>query len=362
VSPHLVLVGAGHAQIEVLRRLGDRPPGGTRITLVTRTPAATYSGMLPGVLAGHYTLDDLTIPVAPLAAHAGAACLASEATALDPVARRLTLASGAVLDYDLLSLDIGSTPDLAGAPPLGDRLVPVKPLDRFVPAWEAAEARHLARPGASVAVVGAGASGVEIALALRHRFDARGRDIAIALIERGPEIVPTLPAAVRRRLHRICAERNVAIRTGTTDTAGFDVVIWTTGAAAAPWIAASGLATDDRGFALVAPTLASLSHPEVFAAGDIATQPDAPRPKAGVFAVRQGPVLAENLSRALAGRPLAPYRPQRAWLSLIATGDRHAIATRNGITLAGRWAWTLKDRIDRRFIARYREGLRAVKD
>lgn len=356
VQSHLVLVGAGHAHLEVLRRLGRSPIPGARVTLVTRTRATAYSGMLPGVLAGHYRLEDMLIPVAPLAARAGAACILAEAVGLDPVGKRLRLSTGLELGYDVLSLDIGSTPDLSSAPAIGARLVPVKPLDAFMRSWEAAEASYLRSPGARVAVVGGGLAGAEIALALQHRLARTGRSAQIALVEQGPTLVPTMPGAVRRALGRALSAGGIELLVGTTVAREADVVVWTAGAAPASWLAATGLALDARGFVLVGADLQSRSHPGVFAGGDIASMAENPRPKAGVFAVRQGPVLHANLRRCLAGRPLRRFRPQRAWLSLIATGSRHAIATRNNVTVSGAWVWRWKDWTDRRFVARYREG------
>jgi pyridine nucleotide-disulfide oxidoreductase family protein len=347
----LVLVGAGHAHVEVLRRLAERPLRDAAVTVVTRVPSAAYSGMLPGVVAGHYPPDAHLMPVAPLAARAGVACLQAEAVGLDPDRRELRLAGGAAVAYDLLSLDIGSAPDTSGAPP-GAPVLPVKPLETFLPALEAAEAAWTG--GARVAVVGGGVGGTEIALALRHRYARRGRAVAVILIEKGPVIVPDLPPAARRRLERACAEHGVAIRTGTTGAQGCDLALWTTGASAPRWLGDTGLALDSRGFVRVDRFLRSVSHEDVFAAGDVAALEGSPRPKAGVFPVRQGPVLAENLRRRLERRPLRAYRPQRSWLVLAATGPQHAVGTRNGLTVAGRWVWLLKDRIDRGFVARYR--------
>lgn len=352
---HLVLLGAGHAHLEVLRRLASSPHPAARVTVIAKSGTTAYSGMLPGALAGHYELENMLIPVAPLAARAGAACLLAEAVGIDPLERRVRLSSGSELAYDLLSLDIGSTPDLSGAPDIGDRLVAVKPLDQFMRRWQAAEASYLADSEARVAVVGGGLAGAEIALALRHRLARTGRRARIALIERGPTLAPAMPAAVRRALMRALSASGVELRVGTTVGPDFDVVVWTTGAAAAPWLRATGLALDDRGFVLIGADLQSCSHPGVFAAGDVASMAESPRPKAGVFAVRQGPVLHSNLRRTLLARPLRRYRPQRAWLSLIATGPRHAIATRNGVAVSGAWVWKWKNWIDRRFVDRYRE-------
>jgi pyridine nucleotide-disulfide oxidoreductase family protein len=347
----LVLVGAGHAHVEVLRRLAESPLRDAAVTVVTRVPSAAYSGMLPGVVAGHYPPDAHLMPVAPLAARAGAACLHAEAVGLEPDRRELRLAGGASLAYDLLSLDIGSGPDTGGAPP-GAPVLPVKPLETFLPALEAAEAAWSG--GARIAVVGGGVAGTEIALALRHRYARGGRDVTVTLIEKGPVIVPGLPAMARRRLEQACDEHGVAIRTGTTEAQDCDLALWTTGAAAPRWLGETGLALDARGFVRVDRFLRSVSHADVFAAGDVAALEGSPRPKAGVFPVRQGPVLVENLRRRLEQRPLRPYRPQKSWLILAATGPQHAVGTRNGVTVAGRWVWRLKDRIDRAFVARYR--------
>lgn len=184
------------------------------------------------------------------------------------------------------------------------------------------------------------------------RGQARAR---IALIERGPTLAPAMPAAVRRALTQALSLSGIELHVRAKAGHDFDIVVWTAGAAAAPWLPATGLALDDRGFVLVGADLQSCSHPGVFAAGDVASMAESPRPKAGVFAVRQGPILHSNLRRSLLGQSLRHYRPQRAWLSLIATGPRHAIATRNGVAVSGAWVWKWKNWIDRRFVDRYRE-------
>jgi NADH dehydrogenase FAD-containing subunit len=247
----------------------------------------------------------------------------------------------------VLSLDVGSAPDLTGAPSDRDRVLPAKPIGGFAGRLAAAEARLPTGRKARVAVAGGGLAGVELALALRRRYVRAGRGADVALVERGPQIAPGIPERVRRRLLAACAAHDVAVATGgACPGVDFDIVVWATGAAAPAWLEGSGLALDDRGFVRVDPTLRSLSHDRVFAAGDVAALAD-PRPKAGVFAVRQGPVLAENLRRHLATRPLHRCRPQERWLSLVATGPRHAIAIRGGLAVEGRWVWRWKDWIDR---------------
>jgi selenide,water dikinase len=349
---HLVLVGAGHAHLEVLRQFARARPS-WRVTLVTLRARSAYSGMLPGVLLGRLPPEEALIAVAPLAAAAGAELVIDEACAIEPEARRLTLASGRRLAWDLLSLDTGSAP--SPAMPRDGRWLSVRPLDDFLAQWQAAEAALPAR--AEVAILGAGAAGVEIALSLAGRFRRDRRPAAIRLVERAGEILPGFPPGFRARMRRECLARGIRLETGAAGPPPeADLGIWLAGATAPGWLAAAGLATDAGGFARVDVHLRSISHPHIFAAGDVASIDGAPRPKAGVFAVRQGPVLAANLVRAIAGRRLRRYRPQRAWLTLMALDERQAVAVRNGIWASGGWVWRWKDHIDRRFVARYRAG------
>ena len=360
---HLLLAGGGHAQVEVLRRLAQRPLPGWRVTLVTRERHSPYSGMLPGVAAGLYRPEQALIDIGALAARAGAEVAHDSVTGLDPAARLLRRAGGAPIGFDLLSLNTGATPDLARVPGAAAHAVPLKPIDALLPRLAALEAE--ARAGQSIAVVGGGAAGTEMALALAARLGPRG--VRLALVAGGSGLLPGLPAGLARRARAALAAAGVTLAEGEdvaeVTEAGLlfrdrpalsaDTVLWATGAAPAPWLADSGLARDGRGFVLVGPTLQSVTHPAIFAAGDVASLLPAALPKAGVFAVRQGPVLAHNLRAAAEGRPLRPYAPQRAFLMLLATGDGRAIGTRNGWVFGGRWAWWWKDRIDRRFMARY---------
>jgi selenide,water dikinase len=324
--------------------------------------------MLPGYVAGHYAWDDFHVDLAPLADAAGAELILDRATGLDPAAGRVHRAAGPALDFDLCSLDTGSTSEPPPLPGHADHLHPVKPIDRFLDAWHGfldAIAAGAAAPRA--AVLGGGVGGTELALAMAHRL---GRDATVALIERGPTIAGELPAGARRRLRAALAELGVAVHTetearafardgvetaaGRTIAAGF--VTAAVGARPAPWLAASGLAVTDAGFVTVDAHLRSSSHPAVFAVGDVAHMTASPRPKAGVFAVRQGPVLDAALRAALAGAELPTYAPQGDYLRLISLGAKRALALKYGVVAGGRGPlgavlWRLKDRIDRRFMA-----------
>ena len=401
----LVLVGGGHSHVIVLKRFGIKPMPGVRITLICRDVETPYSGMLPGHIAGHYAHDDIHIDLGPLARFANARFYHDEVIGFDPVEREVLCRNRPSVPYDVLSIDIGSAPRTRDVPGAEGAVVPVKPIGNFVARWNALVARVLATEApVRIGVVGAGAGGVEMALAMRHGLRARLRDaggnpdrLSFELFTDGAEVLLGKPPRVRAAFARVLAERGVRVRLdaridrvtpgalhiagltggtefgagdGTASDAGYpcvlhtaggalhelDEVLWVTAAGAQPWLAASGLDTDEGGFVAVHPTLESTSHPGIFAAGDCAAVLDHPREKAGVFAVRQGPVLAQNLRRALCGLALKPFTPQRRYLSLISTGDRRAIATRGGaLVLDGDWVWRWKDWIDRRFMRKFAE-------
>ena len=376
----LVLAGGGHSHVIVLKRFGMKPMPGVRITLISRDVETPYSGMLPGHVAGHYAHDDVHIDLGPLARFANARFYHDEVIGLDPVERKVICRSRPPVPYDVLSIDVGSTPRVHDVPGAAGAVVPVKPIGNFATRWNTLVERVLATDRrVRIGVVGAGAGGVEMVLAMRHglrtRLRTAGGDpdrLSFELFAAGAEVLPRNPPRVRAAFARVLAERGVRVhvnaRVGRVSPAGapyvlhtvggtahtLDEVLWVTQAGTQSWLAASGLATDEGGFVAVHPTLESTSHPGVFAAGDCAAMLAHPREKAGVFAVRQGPPLATNLRRALRGLPPRPFTPQRRYLSLIGTGDRHAVATRGGaLMFEGDWVWRWKDRIDRRFMRKF---------
>lgn len=368
---HLLLVGAGHANIEVLRRFGRNPVAGTRITLLTPHRHALYSGMLPGLIAGQYQPEDARIDAEALARAAGAGFLADRATGLDPEKRLLLRTGGEPLAYDLLALDTGATPVIPDAP----GVIPARPPETLLACLEAADRIAATTKPLRVAIVGGGPGGVELAFALETRLRnwraAAGADPAsleLTLLPGSSGLLPGFPPGLARRVRRLCAARGIALAPDSTagePVAGHlpladgtkiaaDLSIWATPVTPPAWIAGTGLARDDAGFVAVDATLRSTSHETVFAAGDIAGFMPHALPKSGLHAVRQGTLLAKNLRLCLEGKPLRAHRPQRAALYILATGRRHAIGTRNGLVFAGGWVRRWKDAIDRRFIGRYR--------
>ncbi len=371
----LVLIGGGHSHIAVLKRFGMKPLPGVRLTLICRDVHTPYSGMLPGFVAGHYGFDDAHIDLAPLSRFANARLFHDEAVGLDLANKKVLCRDHPPVGYDVLSINIGSTPRMADVRGAKDRVVPVKPINTFIERWEQLCERIVARTGrARVGIVGAGAGGVELTLAAHHRLSALlaadGRPDAVPefhLFSETPHILPTYNPGGRARFERILEERGVHVHTNRRvveaidgalvcerhESFPVDEVLWVTMAGGAPWVQQSGLEVEDGGFIRVNDALQSLSHEDVFAAGDIAAMVNHPREKAGVFAVRQGKPLARNLRRMLLGRRLRPFTPQRKYLSLISTGEKYAVASRANWSLEGRYVWFWKDWIDRRFMRKY---------
>lgn len=358
----LVLLGGGHAHVHVLDAFAREPLAETELLLVTPYARQMYSGMVPGLVAGHYTLDDCVIPLAPLAARAGARLVEAAAVGFDAGASRVALSDGSALDFDAASLDTGPVMDHEAMPGAAEHGLFVRPIEQFTrlldPLLALAQLREL-----GIVVVGGGAAGVELALALAFRLGKRAR---VSLVTGGVAPLPTHPGATQRHVRHALARHGVMVledlcteiaddhvQLGSGRQIVCDEALLAIGTSAPPWLRASGLALDERGFVATGATLQSVSHANVFAAGDVASRVDAPHPKSGVYAVRAGPPLAANLRRFVSGEELRAWQPQKRSLNLLACGERRAIASWGGWSLEGRWVWRWKDRIDRAFVARY---------
>ena len=365
----LVLVGGGHAHIQVLKRWAMAPVPGARLTLIVDRPIAVYSGMVPGFVAGQYSREDLEIDVRPLALRAGARCLVARATGVDPAGHRLLLEGRPPVIYDTVSFDVGSTVAGLETPGVREHAIPTRPIGGFVRRVDEVLAAGRGREPFRVVVVGAGAGGVEVAFALAARLRGeRGGRVEVLLLEAGPRVLPGYAPNAARRVEAAAAARAVTIRCGAAverveadavrlaggDRLPADAVVWVAGAAAVPIFAGSGIETDERGFARIGPTLQCIGRADVFAVGDCAAWTAGPGlAKAGVYAVRQGPILAHNLMARARGERLRVYRPQRDFLSLLNLGDGHAIGIKWALSAEGRPVFALKDWIDRRFVRRF---------
>jgi pyridine nucleotide-disulfide oxidoreductase family protein len=364
VSRRLVLIGAGHAHAIVLEAWARAPLAEVDLVVVSPYRIAPYSGMVPGWLAGAYRFDEIGIDFEALCARAGARWLPASLARLDPSGRHVELDDGTRLTYDLLSLNVGST--LTPPQGTGDaQVLSMRPLSELRVAWEALLERWVAPDDARplrVTAVGGGAAGFESLLAVLRRLRAlrHDRQVLGALWSRSGELLPGHPPSARRAALRALRDAGVELRLGEgwrgESLSAGDLILWATGAQAHEWqrdpARRGDLAVGPEGFVAVDRQLRSVSHPEVFAAGDCADWAE-PLPKAGVHAVRMGPVLAHNLRAALLGEALRSHHPQSAFLTLLATADGRAIASRGAWSLSGRWAWRWKDRIDRAFVRRF---------
>ncbi|WP_439573800.1 FAD-dependent oxidoreductase [Phreatobacter sp.] len=359
-SVSIVLVGGGHAHAVALA-CGLAAGRDTDIVLVAPDRFAPYSGMIPGAIAGRYRTEEAHVDLVGLCAARGVRLVTGRAAGIDRAGRRLLLEDGAPIPFDLLSVNIGITPDVSAIAGAGHATT-IKPIDGLIGRIEALNQQG--RPG-HLAVVGGGAGGVEVAFALRNglagsRVTLVMRDgllpghgrLARHLIRRAL-VRQDIATIDRFTVARVEPDRLVAAdgRYLTSDT-----VLLNTGASPAEWFPATGLALDAGGFLAVGPTLQVLGEQHVFAAGDCAGMVQTPRPKAGVYAVRQGRVIAANLMEASAalraGRAarLMTYRPQARALAILSTGDGRAVASWGPLAASGRWVWWWKDRIDRRFM------------
>ncbi|MER3434501.1 MAG: FAD-dependent oxidoreductase [Leptolyngbya sp. ERB_1_1] len=339
----LVFVGGGHSHAIALRHFGLNPIPEVQMTLISEAEDTPYSGMLPGHVAGFYSYQDCHINLRSLCEFAKVRLIVDRAIGLE--ADRV-ICEQSTIAFDVVSIDIGSTPTI----PAQAKGIGAKPIAPFLKWWnEFAQSNPQ-----QLAIVGGGTGGVELALNMQHRLPRT----TIHLFQRDRTVMPKHNAWVRRQLKQLLTQRGIQLHLGKAveQVEGFDpnTIVWVTQATAPNWIKQSGLKTDDQGFILVNDALQSVSHSQVFAAGDIATMMCYDRPKAGVFAVRQGKPLFQNLSAILSNQPLKPYHPQKTYLSLIGTGDRSAIASYGVLGWRSRLLWQMKDAIDRAFMNQFR--------
>lgn len=370
----LVFIGGGHSHVIVLKNFGLKPLPGVQLTLITSVSHTPYSGMLPGHIAGFYRHDQCHINLRPLAKFAQASLYIDQAIGLDLKNNQVLCASGLTIDFDVLSIDIGSTPAKISVSGAAEYAIAAKPVPQLLQHWQNFRENVAANPqaGTSIAVVGGGAGGVELTLAMQRNLQQLlPQNPEIHLFQRSQELMsnyhPSMRYQVLQTLNgkgiqvhlsaEVCQimsllpRKKFLIKCASGLLVECDQVFWVTQASAPDWLKASGLGTDPQGFVFVDNTLRSLTHSHIFAAGDIATMINHPLPKAGVFAVRQGKPLFENLQRYLLGKPLKPYQPQVHYLSLIGTADHKAIANRGALTFPPHYLWwCYKDYIDRRFM------------
>lgn len=373
VVSDVLLVGGGHSHVLLIRMWAMQPIPGVRLTLVSEKVNTPYSGMLPGLIAGHYKEDDVHVDLARLCSWANVRFIEQRLTAINLDSKFVTLSvSRPTLSFDVLSLDTGSTPELSvsGSEQFS---VPVKPVHGFYSRWQQLQSRlkQHATGGQTdslalnVGVIGSGAGGFELIMSMRHALDTgvanchwfiRGK----RALKGRPEKVSALALKAAKDAGVIVHSsfdvidvRHDSVQSRDGRNVSLDEIVWCAAARAPEWPSDAGLAVDQSGFVLTNAFLQSKTHEFVFATGDIGTQEATPSDKAGVFAVRQAPVLFQNIRRFLLNKKLKPYRPQTDFLSLMATGKKSAIGSRGPICVQGSWVWRIKDFIDQKFMNQF---------
>ena len=363
----LVLLGAGHAHLHLLQTLAAHPIAGVQVTLVAPHTHPVYPAMVPGLVAGHYALDECTIALDALVKRGGMRWLPHAVRSLNAQEQTLELDDGSTLHFDWLSVNTGAIQNREqlehAIPGVRAHGLFVRPLEAFAIHWPRVAKMGDAR-ALRVAVVGGGATGIELALAVRHRLP----HAAVTLLCGSQPAGRNFPASVQRRLLAILKRHKVtvlqdravsisadAVHLGCGAALVCDVPLIATGVQAPAWLASSGLALDDAGFIAVDMYQRSTSHSRVFAAGDVSTRMDQTLARSGVYAQRAGPILAYNLAAAVAGSALQPHKPPATSLSMVTCGARYAVASWGNYSAQGRWVWWVKNWMDRRFVARYGE-------
>ena len=357
----IVLVGGGHTHALVLNALKKAPLENAQVTVINPGATAPYSGMLPGFVAGHYTREELDIDLAALSQKVGATLIVGKAVAMTTGARTITLEDGRSLTYDLASVDVGITSKMDALPGFEQHGIPAKPLDNFSRRWDAFRAsvgpKH-------VAIIGGGIAGAELAMAMAFALRADSNLVSVKLLDRS-RILSANSKKTQKEVRKALLANGVDIMEGIDVVAVNEIgltlsdgteleanfVVGAAGATPHNWIKDTGLDLKD-GFITVDASLKS-SAKGVFAVGDCAHMEQAPRPKAGVYAVRQAPFLLRNLRNALAGNRLEPYAPQSDYLKLVSLGSKRAFGEKMGWSATGHLVWRVKDHIDRSFMNQF---------
>ncbi|HAO11114.1 MAG TPA: FAD-dependent oxidoreductase [Planktothrix sp. UBA8407] len=383
----LVLIGGGHSHAITLKQLGINPLSDIELTLITDVDQTPYSGMLPGYIAGFYSFDQCHIDLHSLAKFAQAKLYIDAAIGLDLEKNLVICKNNSPIPFDILSIDIGSTPTTLTIPGAIKYTIPVKPISQFLQYWNQLieEIKQNYQQKIRLAIVGGGAGGVELALNIQSHLTQIYQqanqpldNLELHLIHSGKRLLSERHPHLSQKVENILRNRNIHLHLNQTVnqidqnqvkiitcisglTLECDHIFWVTQASASPWVQKTQLATDERGFILVNNYLQSISHPQVFAAGDIATMVNYPRPKAGVFAVRQGQPLFENLKRSLQEKSLKSFIPQQEFLILIGTGDQKAIASKGKFNIGpSSLLWQLKDYIDQKFMRQFKNYMKSL--
>jgi selenide,water dikinase len=369
----LVFIGGGHTHSLVLRMLAMKPISNVRLTLITDTLLTPYSGMLPGYIAGHYSEEETHLDLNKLCKAAQVRLIHARVCGIDTANKTIQLDNQASIGFDKVSINTGSTPNVnvEGAREFG---LGVKPVSQLTAAWQKLITQQSEQDTAHWAVIGGGAAGIEMVLAIAYRFKHKGKALKLTLVQSGDSLLPGYHKNVQKQVaialkqygielmtgFRVCKVTKNAIASDTGNILSLDQTIWCTPATAPKWPSLAGLDTDESGFIAVNEFLQSTSHSDVFACGDVATMIQSPRPKAGVYAVRSAPFLTKNLRAVFSQKKMTPVVLQTDFLSLISLGSKSAVGQRGWFSLKGEWVWRWKNQIDKKFMALFSKNLPAM--
>ena len=368
----IVLIGAGHSHLETITGLGKTLSDRCEITLISNENSVPYSGMIPGLISGHYTFRDCHINLSELCNRYNVRLISSSASRIS-VPKQLIDTPDDCHKFDIASINIGSVTNIQSMTGSNEMVLPVKPIKSFIDGIESflmtvgkapAKAKH------QVSVVGGGAASIEISLALKYRTEKSGyNNLNFSLITASDEILETHSVAVRRKFRRILHQQGIStqynkpivhvgydhMRAASDEIIKSDLTIWATGAGATNWPKLSNLPTTKDGFIKTDPSLKVKGTDNIFAVGDIGSIEGLTYPKSGVYAIRQAATLASNIKNLLNGSPLDDYQPQKHSLALISAGNKYAVAGRNTFYACGKWVWYWKHYIDRKHMEKYRD-------
>ena len=373
-TKRLVLLGIGHTNAYIVKEWAKNPIRGCELICISTFPTATYSGMLPGALAGQFADQEWRINIESLCDRSGANLVLANANGIDLTTGELHFEDHPSIHFDALSIGVGSVPSGLPEPLDASSMIPIKPMQDFLKRFDERmnEFEGNESDPIEIAIVGGGVASVEIAFCLLERCSRKNFSnyVSLRIITSDDHVARGMTSQSIRKIEQLLAEREVEQQTGKrvtkvsdnsveTDDGNLlaaDIVIWATGAAAPPVLNTLGLKTDDLGFIATSKTLQSLSDPRIFVVGDAGTILESPSPKAGVYAVRQSPILSHNLRAFFSGGVMKRFEPQYNFLKLLNTGDCRAILEYGWLSVHARWCWHLKTWIDKRFISQFQNS------
>ncbi|MHB8138105.1 MAG: NAD(P)/FAD-dependent oxidoreductase [Smithellaceae bacterium] len=359
----LILAGSGHAHLVTLMNIGRLIKAGYSVTVVGPGDYHYYSGMGPGLLSGLYQPSQARFAVRSMVEARGGIFVQGCVSRIDADQNRIRLQDGRSFDYDVLSCNLGS--EVVPLSWAAETIIPVKPIENLYGVGREIEQR-LRKERLRILVIGGGAAGVEIAGNLYCLGKLSGENLDITLLSRS-DILARSPAKMRRLALASFSRRNIHIYERVSvanlsdkeallpngDALPFDYAINASGIRPTQVFHHSGLPVSDDGGLLVNEYLQCVSHPRIFGGGDCISFTQKPLDRVGVYAVRQGPVLYQNIIAALSCGKLHTFRPQSRYLSILNLGDGTGLLAWRSFVFSGHAAFLFKNYIDFRFMARF---------